>query len=90
MSIPVLRAHAEQQFADELAALAKHDDKPKPPNWKLSPWAVATYLLGGNADGVKISPKYIGQRRVIEIATANCAPGRRRTERRNLNRQAGR
>src|SRR5690242_5055756 len=45
---PVLRSHAEQQFAAELEALAQMDDKPKPPNWKLSPWAVSTYLLGGD------------------------------------------
>jgi MoxR-like ATPase len=76
MPTPVLRAHAEQQFADELAALVKHDDKPKPPNWKLSPWAVATYLLGGKANGVSISPKYIGRRRVIEIAIATLATDR--------------
>jgi MoxR-like ATPase len=76
MSTPVLRAHAEHQFADELAALAKHDDKPKPPNWKLSPWAVSTYLLGGEVGGVKIAPKYIGQRRIIEIAVATLATDR--------------
>jgi MoxR-like ATPase len=76
MSTPVLRAHAENQFAEELAALAKHDDKPKPPNWKLSPWAVSTYLLGGVAGDVPISPKYIGQRRVIEIAIATLATDR--------------
>ena len=76
MPTPVLRAHAEQQFAEELAALARHDDKPKPPNWKLSPWAVATYLLGGFAGEVPISPKYIGQRRVIEIAIATLATDR--------------
>jgi MoxR-like ATPase len=76
MSTPVLRAHAEQQYADELAVLTKHDDKPKPPNWKLSPWAVATYLLGGKVNGTTISPKYIGQRRVIEIAVATLATDR--------------
>ena len=76
MSTPALRAHAEQQFVEELAALAKADNKPKPPNWKLSPWAVSTYLLGGEADGVKITPKYIGQRRVIEIAIATLATDR--------------
>ena len=76
MSTPVLRAHAEQQFAEELAALVKHDSRPKPPNWKLSPWSVATYLLGGEVGGVKISPKYIGQRRVIEIAIATLATDR--------------
>ena len=76
MPTPVLRAHAEQQFADELTALARHDEKPKPPNWKLSPWAVATYLLGGEVGGVKILPKYIGQRRIIEIAIATLATDR--------------
>ncbi len=76
MSTPALRAHAEHQFAEELAALAKADDKPRPPNWKLSPWAVSTYLLGGEAGGLKITPKYIGQRRVIEIAIATLATDR--------------
>ena len=76
MSTPALRAHAEHQFAEELAALAKTDDKPRPPNWKLSPWAVSTYLLGGEAGGMKITPKYIGQRRVIEIAIATLATDR--------------
>jgi MoxR-like ATPase len=73
----VLRAHAEQQHADELAALAKADDRPRPPNWKLSPWAVATYVLGGETvDGVPISPKYLGSRRLIEVAIATLATDR--------------
>ncbi len=76
MSTPALRAHAEHQFAEELAALAKADDRPRPPNWKLSPWAVSTYLLGGEAGGMTITPKYIGQRRVIEIAIATLATDR--------------
>ena len=76
MSTPALRAHAEQQFAEELDALAKADDRPRPPNWKLSPWAVATYLLGGSAGSLKITPKYIGQRRIVEIAIATLATDR--------------
>jgi MoxR-like ATPase len=73
----VLRAHAEQQHADELAALAKADDRPRPPNWKLSPWAVATYVLGGETpDGRQISPKYLGSRRLIEVAIATLATDR--------------
>jgi MoxR-like ATPase len=73
----VLRAHAEQQHADELAVLAKTDDRPRPPNWKLSPWAVATYVLGGEApDGTPISPKYLGSRRLIEVAVATLATDR--------------
>ena len=72
----VLRRHAEEQFRDELEALAAADDKPRPPNWRLSPWAVGTYLLGGTAGGVEISPKYIGNRRLIEIAIATLATDR--------------
>jgi MoxR-like ATPase len=73
----VLRRHAEDQYAEELAALAKGDERPRPPNWKLSPWAVATYLLGGKlASGFKVVPKYIGERRVIEIAVATLATDR--------------
>ncbi len=60
----LLREHAEQQFADELAALAQADTRPRPHHWKLSPWAVAQYLLGGRLDnGFEITPKYVGQRR---------------------------
>lgn len=72
----VLREHAEQEFREELAALAKADDRPRPPNWKLSPWAVRTYLLGGNAGGVEITPKYIGNQRLIEIAITTLATDR--------------
>ena len=73
----VLRAHAEQQFADELAALAAADTRERPPNWRLSPWAVATYLLGGSLDGgVVVIPKYIGSRRRIEVAIATLATDR--------------
>jgi hypothetical protein len=57
----VQRQHAEQQYADELSALAANDDRERPPSWQLSPWAVRTYLLGGKLrDGVEITPKYIG------------------------------
>jgi MoxR-like ATPase len=77
MTTALLREHAEQQFAAELAALARADDRPRPLNWQLSPWAVATYLLGGELeDGTVISLKYIGQRRLIEIAIATLATDR--------------
>jgi MoxR-like ATPase len=77
MSTPVLRQHAEVQYAAELAALAAQDDRPRPPKWKLSPWAVTDYLLGKTlADGTVISAKYIGDRRVIEVAVATLATDR--------------
>ncbi|MDQ1498188.1 MAG: hypothetical protein QOI86_1528 [Actinomycetota bacterium] len=73
----VMRAHAEAQYAGELAALAAADDRPRPPSWRLSPWAVATYLLGGRLpDGTEITPKYIGQRRLVEVAVATLATDR--------------
>ena len=58
----ILRPHAEQEYQGELAALAAADDRPRPPGWRLSPWAVTTYLLGGEAGGTEITPKYVGSR----------------------------
>ena len=73
----ILRQHAEQQFAEELAELAKNDKRQRPPNWKLSPQAVSTYILGGTLDnGFEITPKYIGKTRVVEIAIATLATDR--------------
>ncbi len=73
----VVRPHAEDQSAAELAALVDTDDRARPPSWRLSPWAVATYLLGGRlADGTEITPKYIGQRRLVEVAIATLATDR--------------
>src|SRR5215470_17020496 len=73
----ILRQHAEVQFADELAALSKADTRQRPPNWRLSPWAVAIYVLGGTLDnGYEITPKYIGKRRLVEVAIATLATDR--------------
>src|SRR6266545_1104591 len=73
----LLREHAEQQFAEELSELAKVDERQRPPNWCLSPWAVAVYVLGGKlGNGFEVSPKYIGQRRLVEIAIATLATDR--------------
>ncbi|HEY6796189.1 MAG TPA: AAA family ATPase [Kineosporiaceae bacterium] len=73
----LLRPHAEQAFAAELATLQAADDRPRPPSWRLSPWAVVTYLLGGElGDGTVISPKYVGPRRLIEVAVTTLATDR--------------
>lgn len=74
---PVVRPHAEHRHADELAALARFDDRPRPANWRLSPWAVTTYLLGGELpDGTVVLPKYVGRRRLVEIAVATLVTDR--------------
>jgi MoxR-like ATPase len=73
----ISRAPAEVGNAAELDALAKEDDRPRPPHWKLSPWAVAQYVLGGTlASGATIVPKYYGHRRVVEVAIATLATDR--------------
>src|SRR5215472_5392634 len=72
-----LRRAAEELFADELAAIAAEDERPRPANWKLSPQAVVTYLMGGTTRSrVAITPKYIGNRRLIETAVATLATDR--------------
>lgn len=74
---PVLRRHAEQQFAHELDELQRQDRRPRPENWRLSPWAVLRYLMGGTLEnGFEISPKYIGNERLMEIAVATLATDR--------------
>jgi MoxR-like ATPase len=77
MTAEILRPHAEQQYAAELAALAAADDRPRPVNWRLSPWAVVDYLMGVTlADGTVVTPKYVGQRRLIEMAVATLVTDR--------------
>jgi MoxR-like ATPase len=73
----LLRLHAEQLFAQELEELKKQDQEKRPANWVLSPQSVVTYLLGGKLkNGFEVSPKYIGNRRLIEIAVATLTTDR--------------
>jgi MoxR-like ATPase len=77
MNEPILRQHAEQAFQSELIELGKADDRPRPPSWNLSPWAVATYILGGTLpNGFEVTPKYIGNRTIVEVAIATLATDR--------------
>jgi len=73
----VLRQHAEQLFLEELEALKKQDTEKRPYTWQLSPQAVVTYLMGGRLkNGFEVQPKYIGNRRLIEIAVATLTTDR--------------
>lgn len=73
----ILRQPAERSHATELAALAAGDTGPRPPGWALSPRLVVTYLMGGKAaDGTAITPKYVGDRRLIETSVATLATDR--------------
>jgi len=73
----ILRQHAEQLYAQELEELSKLDEDKRPKNWKLSPQAVVTYLIGGKLkNGFEIAPKYIGNKRLMEIAVATLTTDR--------------
>jgi MoxR-like ATPase len=73
----LLRQHAEELFAEELAELQKSDSSKRPANWQLSPQSVVTYLIGGKLkNGFDIAPKYIGNRRLMEIAVATLTTDR--------------
>src|SRR5688572_12523495 len=73
----LLRQHAEQLFAHELEELQKQDTGKRPANWKLTPQAVVTYLIGGKLkNGFEVSPKYIGNKRLMEIAVATLTTDR--------------
>jgi MoxR-like ATPase len=73
----ILREQAEQLYAHELEELKKDDDGKRPANWELTPQAVVTYLVGGRLkNGFEVSPKYIGSRRLMEIAVATLTTDR--------------
>lgn len=71
-----IREHAEVARADELAVLAAADTGHRPSGWKLSPRSVCTFLLGGEVEGTPITAKYLGARRIIEVAVATLATDR--------------
>jgi MoxR-like ATPase len=72
----ILRAPAEVLFAREIDALAAADKYDKPPGWKMSPRAVLTYITGGTVGDVKVTPKYIGHQRLVEIAISTLVTDR--------------
>jgi MoxR-like ATPase len=77
MNNDLLRQHAEHQFAHELEELRKQDTGAVPQRWLMSPQAVVTYLMGGKLkNGFEVSPKYIGSRRLMEIAVATLTTDR--------------
>ena len=77
MQQDILRQSAEQQFAQEIEELKTQDKNLRPQNWLLSPQAVVTYLMGGKlSNGFAVTPKYIGNRRLMEIAVATLTTDR--------------
>lgn len=73
-----IRLPAEKKYAAELAALAAEDKEARPPGWALSPRAVETYVIGAAkpVGGVTITPKYVGDRAIVQVAIATLASDR--------------
>lgn len=59
-----LRAPAEVRHADELERLARADDGPRPPGWRLTPRAVRTFVLG-DAE-LDVSAKFHGDDALVD------------------------
>ncbi|WP_367128570.1 AAA family ATPase [Saccharothrix sp. HUAS TT1] len=87
MTAPRQVEPAEDAHREELAFLAAHDDGPRPPGWRLTPRAVVTFVMGSGAPlalpkgvavaGVPsrlvISPKFVGERALVERAVVTLA-----------------
>ena len=75
-----IKPPVEVRYADELAALAASDTGKRPENWKLSPLAVRTFILGGSvktpSGRIKISRKFYGNDALVERSIITLAGSR--------------
>ena len=76
MSEQILRLPAEKLFQAEIDALIAAEKNPVPTGWRMSPQSVKTYICGGKAGKTKITPKYIGHERLVEIAISTLVTDR--------------
>lgn len=72
----IQRMSAEQMYKDEIEILIKNEKNHIPNGWKMSPQSVLTYIIGGKVGNKVITPKYIGNKRVVEIAVATLVTDR--------------
>lgn len=70
----------EQIYAEELALLARWDDGPRPPSWKLTPRAVVTFIVGSGDEPLRgggaqrvIGEKFVGERSLVERCVVTLA-----------------
>lgn len=72
----ILRLPAEELYKNELNALIENETNPVPVGWKMSPKSVLTYIMGGKSGKTVITPKYMGDRRLVEICIATLVTDR--------------
>ncbi|MBR1864769.1 MAG: AAA family ATPase [Ruminococcus sp.] len=75
-----IKPPVEIRYADELRVLAENDKGRKPENWKLSPKAVRTFILGGDIETpggrVRIERKFYGNDALVERCIITLAGSR--------------
>ena len=76
MNSEILRLPAEELYREELEAIIAADKDPVPSGWRMSPRGVLTYIMGGNVKGKNITPKYMGDKRLVEICIATLVTDR--------------
>lgn len=75
--VNILRQTAEELYSREIEALIAADTDPVPTGWRMSPRSVLKYIEGNiRVKGVDIMPKYMGNRRLVEIAIATLVTDR--------------
>ncbi|HEX7712405.1 MAG TPA: AAA family ATPase [Bacillota bacterium] len=72
----ILRLPAEILYAGEIQALKAAEKDPVPAGWQMSPRSVLAFITGGKAGGTEITPKYVGNRRLVEMAIATLVTDR--------------
>ena len=71
----VQRPAAETLYAEELRRLEAEDgEAPRPAGWRLTPRSVLRFVLGDEGQG--ISAKFVGDRRLVQVAIATLASDR--------------
>lgn len=76
MDEKILRLPAEQLFQKEIDALVAAEKNKVPTGWRMSPQSVKTYISGGKVGKTVITPKYIGNERLVEIAISTLVTDR--------------
>ena len=75
-SSEILRLPVEILYKSEIDALIKNETNPVPAGWQMSPKSVLTYIMGGKSGNVTITPKYMGDRKIVEICIATLVTDR--------------
>lgn len=70
------RLPAEELYQKEIEALIADEKDEIPTGWKMSPRSVLKYITGGKVGNMEIVPKYIGNKRVVEICIATLVTDR--------------